>query len=112
LSLEFVVSSLALVGSTFVALGLADGTLKLLDMTTSKVSFYPNTYIQHSKPVCQLIVLRQNKGTRLASLSDENYAIIWTLGENYVPYPERKLVGFKSKLNRLMDIADCSHVLC
>ncbi|CAD8166953.1 unnamed protein product [Paramecium pentaurelia] len=112
LSIEFQVTSLALVSNAFVALGLADGTVKLLDMTTSKVSFYPNTYIQHTKPVSQLLILKQNKGTRLASLSDENYSIIWTLGENYVPYPERKLIGFKSKLNRIMDIADSSHLLC
>ncbi|CAD8176595.1 unnamed protein product [Paramecium octaurelia] len=112
LSIEFQVTSLALVSNVSVALGLADGTVKLLDMTTSKVSFYPNTYIQHTKPVSQLLILKQNKGTRLASLSEENYAIIWTLGENYVPYPERRLIGFKSKLNRIMDIADSSHVLC
>ncbi|CAD8075458.1 unnamed protein product [Paramecium sonneborni] len=112
LSIEFQVTSLALVSNSSVALGLADGTVKLLDMTTSKVSFYPNTYIQHTKPVSQLLILKQNRGTRLASLSEENYAIIWTLGENYVPYPERKLIGFKSKLNRIMDIADSSHLLC
>ncbi|CAK79461.1 unnamed protein product (macronuclear) [Paramecium tetraurelia] len=112
LSIEFQVTSLALVSNVSVALGLADGTVKLLDMTTSKVSFYPNTYIQHTKPVSQLLILKQNKGTRLASLSEENYAIIWTLGENYVPYPERKLIGFKSKLNRIMDVADSSHLIC
>lgn len=39
------VSSLSFVSNTLVALGLNDGTLKLLDLTTSKVSFYPNTYI-------------------------------------------------------------------
>lgn len=42
---------MALVNYSYVALGLVDGTVKLLDMNTSKVSFYPNTYIQHLKPV-------------------------------------------------------------
>lgn len=49
---------MALVSNASVALGLADGTVKLLDMTTSKVSFYPNTYIQHTKPVSQLLILK------------------------------------------------------
>ncbi|CAK64176.1 unnamed protein product (macronuclear) [Paramecium tetraurelia] len=112
LSIEFLVQTMALVNYSHVALGLVDGTVKLLDMNTSKVSFYPNTYIQHSKPINQIVVLKQDKGIRLASLSDENFAIVWTLGENYVPYPERKLVGFKQKLNHIMDLADQSHLLC
>lgn len=95
LSLEFIVTAIAIVGPSQVILGLQDGNLKLLELTTSKVSFYPNTYIFHQKPVNNLIVLKQNRGIRLASSSEENYVIIWTLGENFVPYPERKLTGFK-----------------
>ncbi|CAD8103356.1 unnamed protein product [Paramecium primaurelia] len=112
LSIEFLVQTMALVNYSYVALGLVDGTVKLLDMNTSKVSYYPNTYIKHLKPINQLVVLKQDKGIRLASLSDENYAIIWTLGENYVPYPEKKLVGFKQNLNHIMDLADSAHLIC
>ncbi|CAD8134638.1 unnamed protein product [Paramecium pentaurelia] len=60
----------------------------------------------------ELLILKQKKGTRLASFSEENYSIIWTFGENYVLYPERKLIGFKSKLNSIMDIVYSFHLLC
>ncbi|CAD8072456.1 unnamed protein product [Paramecium sonneborni] len=112
LCIEFLVQTIALVNNSYVALGLVDGSVKLLDMNTSKISFYPNTYIQHQKPVNQIILLKQNKGTRLLSISEENFAILWTLGENYVPYPEKKIVCFKQKLNHIMDFADSFHILC
>jgi len=36
--------------------------------------------------------------------------IIWTLGENNIAYPERKLVGFERPIIRMIDIEDGTHL--
>ena len=52
-----------------------------------------------------------DKGNRLASASLDTNIIIWTLGENNIPYPERKLVGFDKYIVRMVDIEDGSYLI-
>lgn len=52
-----------------------------------------------------------DKGNRLASASLDTNIIIWTLGENNIPYPERKLVGFDKHIVRMVDLEDGSYLI-
>jgi hypothetical protein len=47
----------------------------------------------------------------LASSSLDTNIIIWTLGENNMPYPERKLVGFEKPIIRMVDVEDGAHLV-
>lgn len=51
------------------------------------------------------------KGIRLASSSNDTNIIIWTLGENNVPYPERKLVSFENPIIRMLDLEDGANIV-
>jgi hypothetical protein len=46
----------------------------------------------------------------MASAALDTNIIIWTLGENNIPYPERKLVGFDKHIVRMVDLEDGSHL--
>ena len=48
---------------------------------------------------------------RLASSSNDCYIIIWSLGENNVAYPERKLIGFDKPIIRMLDLEDGAHLV-
>lgn len=93
----------------------------MLDLVTNKVSFYPNAFITHFDEVICLAALKHSKmtnmnkapvekGSRMASAALDTNIIIWTLGENNIPYPERKLVGFDKHITRMVDLEDGSHL--
>jgi hypothetical protein len=47
----------------------------------------------------------------MASSSNDCNIIIWSLGENNVAYPERKLVGFDKPIRRMLDLEDGAHLV-
>lgn len=96
-----------------IVLGLKDGSLRLFDATSNKIIFYPHSYIVHSKEIIYLCLLgsTKSKQKRIASSSQDNEIIIWTLGENNVLYPERKLERFSSEIIRIMDLEDGAHIV-
>lgn len=102
-------------------IGGREGSIKLLDLVTNKVSYYPNAFITHFDEVICLTALKHaktttlskvvsEKGSRMASAALDTNIIIWTLGENNIPYPERKLVGFDKHILRMVDLEDGSHL--
>jgi hypothetical protein len=58
-----------LISKTLLGIGGKEGSIKLLDLTTNKSSFYPNAFITHFDEVICLTALKHAKMSSLSKVA-------------------------------------------